>query len=82
VNESDGFRHAAPAGSAAGPQAEPRAVGRERWVINKVRALMSWYSKGLDAGSHLRVRVNTAGSLRELHDIIDEFFFRADFVPA
>ena len=36
------------------------AQGRERWVINKVRALMSWYSKGLDGGSHLRIAVNAA----------------------
>jgi nifR3 family TIM-barrel protein len=79
VNEADGFRHTAPAQS---PGAEPRAIGRERWVINKIRALTTWYSKGLDAGSHLRVRVNTTDSLRELHEIIDEFFLRADFVHA
>ena len=46
---------------------ETRAArGRERWVINKVRALCTWYSKGLDAGSHLRTRVNTAASLGQL----------------
>jgi hypothetical protein len=78
VNEADGFRHTAPA------QPTPaRAVGRERWVINnKSRALSAWYSKGLDGGSHLRVRVNTADSLAQLHEIIDEFFSRADFVRA
>jgi tRNA-dihydrouridine synthase B len=87
VNEADGFRHMAPGqpGAGAGPpshEGSARATGRERWVINKIRALTSWYSKGLDAGSHLRVRVNTANSLRELHEIIDEFFLRADFVHA
>jgi tRNA-dihydrouridine synthase B len=81
VNEADGFRHIAPA-QPPFDGARPRAIGRERWVINKIRALTSWYSKGLDAGSHLRVRVNAADSLRELHDIIDEFFLRADFVHA
>ena len=50
------------------------AQGRERWVINKLRALMSWYSKGLDGGSHLRIRVNHAGSIGELRDIVHEFF--------
>ena len=72
VNEADGFRHVAPgmACTAAGP-----ARGRERWVINKLRALCAWYSKGLDGGSQLRVRVNTAASLGELRDIVDEFFF-------
>ena len=42
------------------------ARGRERWVINKLRALCAWYSKGLDGGSQFRVRVNTAASLAEL----------------
>jgi hypothetical protein len=46
-------------------------------VINKIRALCAWYSKGLDGGSHLRARVNTAASLGELRDIIDGFFFSA-----
>jgi tRNA-dihydrouridine synthase B len=71
ANEGDGFRHFAPGmdgGSAP-------ARGRERWVINKVRALCAWYSKGLDGGSQLRTRVNTASSLGELRGIVDEFFF-------
>jgi len=75
VNEDAGFRHVAPATPESLPVAPAR--GRERWVINKVRALMSWYSKGLDGGSQLRVRVNAAESLSQLRDIIDEFFFTA-----
>jgi hypothetical protein len=51
------------------------AQGRERWVINKVRALMSWYSKGLDGGSHLRIAVNGATSVAELRDLLYGFFF-------
>jgi tRNA-dihydrouridine synthase B len=92
VNETDGFRHTAPTQSAVDPRPDtrtvraagipPRAVGRERWVINKIRALASWYSKGLDGGSQLRVRVNTADSLGELHEIIDRFFLCPDFVQA
>jgi tRNA-dihydrouridine synthase B len=77
VGETEGFRHLAPATGAADPPVVAVARGRERWVINKVRALMSWYSKGLDCGSHLRVRVNAAESLPQLRDIIDEFFFAA-----
>jgi len=70
VNESEGFRHVA--------EIRPReARGRERWVINKLRALCAWYSKGIDCGSHLRVRVNAATSIPELRDIIDEFFFQS-----
>jgi tRNA-dihydrouridine synthase B len=71
INEGQGFRHFAP-GMAVG--AGP-ARGRERWVINKVRALCAWYSKGLEGGSQLRTRVNTAASLGELRAIVDEFFF-------
>jgi tRNA-dihydrouridine synthase B len=70
TGEYDGFRHVAPGTATAAAMAR----GRERWVINKLRALCAWYSKGLDGGSHLRVRVNSAGSLVELHGIVDEFF--------
>ena len=56
-DERDGFRHLAPGSETAAP-----ARGRERWVINKVRALCAWYSKGLDGGSQLRARVNTAAA--------------------
>src|SRR5678816_1764563 len=44
IDESEGFRHVAPTTGAADPHAVAPARGRERWVINKVRALMSWYS--------------------------------------
>ena len=50
------------------------ARGRERWVINKLRALNSWYTKGLDNGSHLRVSINAAESIPQLRDIIETFF--------
>ncbi|MGH9253940.1 MAG: tRNA dihydrouridine synthase DusB [Vicinamibacterales bacterium] len=73
VNEGSGFRHIAPgADGGAGP-----TRGRERWVINKIRALCSWYSRGLDGGSHLRARVNSATTLTELRDIVDAFFLAA-----
>ena len=71
VNERDGFRHAAPSHIAPAHV----AVGRERWVINKLRALCGWYSKGLDGGSHLRVRVNSAATVGELRDLVHETFF-------
>jgi tRNA-dihydrouridine synthase len=69
--ERDGFRHVAP-GQA--PIAPAPARGRERWVINKLRALNSWYTKGLDNGSHLRVAINAAESVAQLRDIISDFF--------
>jgi tRNA-dihydrouridine synthase B len=77
LNEAEGFRHVAPTADNADLVVAAPARGRERWVINKVRALMSWYSKGLDGGSQLRVRVNSAESLPQLRDIVGEFFFAA-----
>src|SRR5688572_10368321 len=77
VGEAAGFRHHAPGGVAAGAGDTPRhepARGRERWVINKVRALCAWYSKGLEGGSILRSQVNTANSLAQLDEMIDQFF--------
>ena len=55
---------------------EPAAArGHERWVINKVRALGSWYTKGLENGSHLRTAVNSAESLSALRDLLSAFFW-------
>ena len=73
VDESDGFRHAAPGQPPAQP---PRpARGRARWVVNKLRALGSWYTKGLHGGSNLRAAINSAESIDELRDVIQAFFF-------
>jgi tRNA-dihydrouridine synthase B len=75
VNEADGFRHVAPGASIAESVDEGRpARGHERWVINKLRALCSWYSKGLECGSQLRVRVNSAERVSQLRQIVEEFF--------
>ena len=51
------------------------ARSHDRWVINKVRALGSWYTKGLEGGSHLRIAINSAESLPALRDLIGSFFF-------
>ena len=76
VGESEGFRHV------AGVDQPREARGRERWVINKLRALCAWYSKGIDSGSRFRVRVNTTSSLPELRETIHEFFFLHSAVTA
>ncbi len=79
--EAEGFRHVAPGSREAGdlivaPADTPVAArGRERWVINKIRALCTWYSKGMDGGSQLRIAVNEAQSLAHLRDIVNGFFF-------
>ena len=53
---------------------EARAMTHDRWVINKLRALGSWYTKGLENGSHLRTAINSADSLTVLYDAIGAFF--------
>jgi tRNA-dihydrouridine synthase B len=79
VNEADGFRHSAPQSDPAveaSDSARAPARGRARWVVNKLRALNAWYTKGLDGGSHLRTSVNHAQSIDELRDVIGGFFYR------
>ena len=72
VHEPSGFRHTAPA--SIGEKDERPAVGHDRWVINKLRALGSWFSKGLENGSHLRTDINAAESIEALRGIISAFF--------
>jgi nifR3 family TIM-barrel protein len=51
-----------------------RPSSHDRWVINKVRALGSWYTKGLEGGARLRIEINTAQSLSGLRESICGFF--------
>ena len=60
---------------------ESRVATHDRWVINKVRALCSWYTKGLDNGSHLRTAINTAESLAHVRDIVAQYFFAPAAMP-
>jgi nifR3 family TIM-barrel protein len=46
-----------------------------RWVVNKLRALCGWYTKGFEGGANLRVAVNHAQSVAELRSLIRGFFF-------
>ena len=80
TGESEGFRHVAPSrpeGFSPVAAQGQGARGHDRWVINKLRALNSWYTKGLDNGSHLRTAVNSAESLSQLRTVIAEFFSTA-----
>jgi tRNA-dihydrouridine synthase B len=78
--EEAGFRHVAPGSPVASNEAATApARGHERWVINKLRALCAWYTKGLEGGAALRVRVNSAQTIPELRDIVDEFFVAARY---
>jgi nifR3 family TIM-barrel protein len=46
----------------------------DRWVVNKLRALCGYYTKGFDGGAHLRVAVNQAPSVGALRTLIEGFF--------
>ncbi len=74
IDEAEGFRHVAPGQT---PEPAMPARGHDRWVINKLRALNSWYTKGLDNGSHLRIAINSAESIGHLRDIISDFFLES-----
>jgi tRNA-dihydrouridine synthase B len=74
IDEAQGFRHVAPGVDGTGAGSAAPARGHDRWVINKLRALNTWFTKGLDNGSHLRVAVNRAESIAQLRETIEEFF--------
>jgi tRNA-dihydrouridine synthase B len=76
VDEAEGFRHVAPGPNEPIVPVMPvvPARGRERWVINKLRALNSWYSKGLEGGSQFRVSINSAESIDAVRQLIARFF--------
>jgi tRNA-dihydrouridine synthase B len=76
VREPEGFRHGAEA------QTTRPGSSQDRWVINKIRALGSWYTKGLENGSHLRTGINSAGSLESLRELITTFFFATVLLPS
>jgi hypothetical protein len=69
VGEQPGFRHVAPGSDAGAP-----ARGRERWVVNKLRALGAWYTKGLDGGAELRHAINSTESVAALRTLVSTFF--------
>ena len=79
VGEQRGFRHVAPG---MPQERRPRhARGRERWVVNKLRALGSWYTKGVHGGAGLRTAINCAESVDELRDCIRRFFLTSISLP-
>ena len=72
LDELRGFRHRAPG---MPPSRRPRpARSRERWVVNKLRALGSWYTKGLFGGSRLRTAINQAESVEALRGVVARHF--------
>ncbi|PYR59053.1 MAG: tRNA dihydrouridine synthase DusB [Acidobacteria bacterium] len=69
VREPEGFRH-----SFESRIPSPESRSHDRWVINKIRALGSWYTKGLDNGSHLRTGINSTVSIDALLELLAKFF--------
>ena len=53
-------------------------TSHDRWVINKLRALGSYYTKGFDNGAEFRSALNTVTSLNALRDLIARFFFNSE----
>ncbi len=90
VNETAGFRHSAPQSSVGAADSRSgrasalpttHARGRERWVINKVKALCGYYTKGFEGGALFRQAVNTCDSIDALRGLIETFFLEPG-VPA
>jgi tRNA-dihydrouridine synthase B len=57
-----------------GKAARYARTSHHRLVVNKLRALCGYFTKGFDGGSHLRVAVNQAPSVAELRALIERFF--------
>jgi len=56
------------------PNSAQAPAGHERWVVNKLRALGAYYTKGIEEGAEFRSALNTTASLDKLRDHIQQFF--------
>jgi len=54
---------------------ESRALTHDRWVVNKIRALAGYFTKGIEGGAQLRSAINSAESLASLRAAISTFYF-------
>ena len=54
---------------------QSRAQTHERWVVNKIRALAGYYTKGIENGTQLRAAINAAENLNSLRQLIETFYF-------
>jgi nifR3 family TIM-barrel protein len=74
VREPEGFRHVAPGADASADAQRPEHRSHDRWVVNKIRALGGYYTKGVENGAELRAGLNSVASLGALSDLIQRFF--------
>jgi nifR3 family TIM-barrel protein len=75
VREPEGFRRVAPGADV--PASMDAAAGHrshDRWVINKLRALGGYYTKGFENGADFRAGLNTTTSVDALRSLIRRFF--------
>ncbi len=70
VREAPGL-HRTPSGAAPSPVS---SVSHDRWVVNKLRALATYFTKGLENGASLRTAINTTSSIPALRDLIQTTF--------
>lgn len=76
IEERRGFHHYAPGTNSSKFASSRSPRNRERWVVNKLRALGSWYTKGLCSGSKIRTSINQAASLDALREVIHVHFLQ------
>jgi nifR3 family TIM-barrel protein len=76
--EPAGFRHSAQRDTRDVPptacRLSPAARARDRHVINKLRALCAWYTRGFENGAHLRHTINQTESVPALRQVLRDFF--------
>jgi tRNA-dihydrouridine synthase B len=75
IREPEGFRRTAPGlahEDAAGGRS--RQKSHDRWVVNKIRALGAYYTKGVENGAELRAALNAGTSVDQLRDMVNRFF--------
>jgi nifR3 family TIM-barrel protein len=53
---------------------ESRERTHDRWVVNKIRALAGYFTKGIEGGAELRSAINSAESLSALQQLIEAFY--------
>lgn len=71
LREPEGFRRTAP-GAVSNTTPEHRS--HDRWVVNKLRALGAYYTKGIEGGAELRAGLNTTATVAGLRELIQRFF--------
>lgn len=67
--EQEGFRHLVLQATSPRPQAS-----KDRWVVNKLRALCAWYTKGFEGGAQFRIGINSATSIAAVEALVAAFF--------